>query len=429
MYVLKRFHGERYQRLNAIIDSLEGHITSYVNLVGSATLPLPEICQMESLPGTAVRVEGHLQSRMFPSTDPIDEAEVVIEERTRFLFDLGEDYEVSGQPHSATQANHAVLRAVLEEGKPTVALLSTVDGGHISHRFGAPADADFVTAPLTPAGIDYDALEVLVRKTAPTLMIMGGTSYPLAFDFERLRAIADQVNCHLHADLAHIAPFVAAGSHPPAFPHVDSATLDTNKNLRGPSGGILIFRKSIGASIRRAIFPLLQSSPHPTGLMARAACLITWSKEDMESYANRMIKMARILAEGLRERLGDPVFGGTDSHLLLYDLSPLEISGRDAEERLDAARILVNRNQIPGDKKSPWVASGIRLGSTVPAILEYEEEDVEQLASMVGLILDGGEDREGVVNQLLSTYHRPLVSTASESTSVDPTRFPPSPAG
>jgi glycine hydroxymethyltransferase len=414
MYLLKRFHGDRYRRLNAIIDSLEGHITSYVNLVGSATLPLPEICQMESLPGTAVRVEGHLQSRMFPSTDPIDEAEAVIEERTRFLFDLGEEYEVSGQPHSATQANHAVLRAVLKEEGGTVALLSTTDGGHISHRFGAPTGADFVTAPLTATGIDYDALEVLVRRSAPALMIMGGTSYPLAFDFRRLRAIADQVDCHLHADLAHIAPFVAAGTHPPVFPHVHSATLDTNKNLRGPSGGILIFRDSNAASIRRAIFPLLQSSPHPTGLMARAACLITWSKQDMEAYANRMIRMARVLAEGLRERLGEPVFGGTDSHLLLYDLTPLGISGRDAEERLDAARILVNRNQIPGDKQSPWVTSGIRLGSTVPAILQYEEEDVEQLASVVGLILTDGKDPEGVVDRLLSTYHRPLVSSASE---------------
>jgi glycine hydroxymethyltransferase len=414
MYLLKRFHGDRYRRLNAIIDSLEGHITSYVNLVGSATLPLPEICQMESLPGTAVRVEGHLESRMFPSTDPIDEAEAVIEERTRFLFDLGDEYEVSGQPHSATQANHAVLRAVLNEERGTVALLSTTDGGHISHRFGAPTGTDFVTAPLTATGIDYDAFEELVRKATPALMIMGGTSYPLAFDFVRLRAIADQVDCHLHADLAHIAPFVAGGSHPPVFPYVDSATLDTNKNLRGPSGGILIFRGSTATSIRRAIFPLLQSSPHPTGLMARAACLITWSKQDMEAYASRMIRMARVLNEGLRERLGDPVFGGTDSHLLLYDLTPLGISGRDAEERLDAARILVNRNQIPGDKKSPWVTSGIRLGSTVPAILEYEEEDVEQLASVVGLVLTDGKDPEGVVDRLLSTYHRPLVNSASE---------------
>jgi glycine hydroxymethyltransferase len=416
MFLLKRFHGERLQRLNAIIDSLEGHVTAHINLVGSSTLPLPEVCQMEGLPGTSVRVEGHLESRLFPSTDPIDEAEEVIVERTRDLFGITDDYAVSGQPHSATTANHVVLRAVLDAPGKTVACLSTTDGGHISHRFGAPPETNFLSIPLTPTGIDYVALEKAVEKTPPDLLIAGGTSYPLSIDYPRLRGITSRIGCHLHADLAHTAPFVIAGLHPQVFPAVDSATIDTNKNLRGPSGGILVFRETRGPEMRRAIFPMLQSSPHPTGLMAKAACLETWTELEMKPYAERMVGFARLLARQLRPHLGEPLFGGTDTHLLLFDLSPLGLDGREAEERLDKARILVNRNQIPEDRKSPWVGSGIRLGSTVPAILRYSEDDVELLGSAVASILvDGGAERS-VVDGLLSTYHCPVVSTSSEPT-------------
>jgi glycine hydroxymethyltransferase len=416
MYSLRRFHGPRFGRLNAIIDSLEGHISSYVNLVGSATLPFPEVCQMESLPGTACRVEGHLQARMFPSTHPIDEAEALIEERTRKLFGLDDSYSVSGQPHSATQANHAILRAVLDQEDKTVACLSTTDGGHISHRFGAPSGTDFVSVPLTPSGIDYDALEKRLRTNSPDVILVGGTSYPRAVDYPRLREIADQVGGHLHADLAHTAPFVAGGVHPPAFPHVDSATIDTNKNLRGPSGGILIYREELGSAVRRAIFPILQSSPHPTGLMAKAACLVRWSDSDMREYANRMVRSARILAARLEPHLGVPVFGGTDSHLLLFDLTPLSIDGREAERILDDARILVNRNQIPGDKKSPWIASGVRIGSTIPAILEYDERDLVAIGDSVGSVLAEGTDVREIVDAILNSYHRPIVSTSNGST-------------
>jgi glycine hydroxymethyltransferase len=416
MFVLKRFHGERLRRLNAIIDSLEGHVTGYINLVGSSTLPLPEVCQMEGLPGTSVRVEGHLEARLFPSTDPVDEAEEIIVERTRDLFGLTNDYGVSGQPHSATTANHVALRATLNGPGKTVACLSTTDGGHISHRFGAPPGTNFLSIPLTPIGIDYAALERAVEKTPPDLLIAGGTSYPLSIDYPRLREITGQIGCHLHADLAHTAPFVIAGLHPPVFPAVDSATIDTNKNLRGPSGGILVFRETVGPEMRRAIFPIIQSSPHPTGLLAKAACLETWTKSEMKPYAERMVRFARLLSGQLRPHLGELVFSGTDTHLLLLDLSPLDLDGRGAEERLDKARILVNRNQIPDDRKSPWVGSGIRLGSTVPAILGYSETDVERLGSAVASILIEDGDERSVIDELLHKYHRPVVSTASGST-------------
>ena len=416
MYQIRRFHGQRLERLNAIIGELEGHISSFVNLIGSATLPFPEVCQMESLPGTACRVEGHLHARMFPSTEPVDEAERIIDQQMRHLFNLDETYLVSGQPHSATQANHAVLRAVLTKPDETVACLSITDGGHISHRFGAPDKTKFLPFNLTSSGIDYTALEKEISQRPTRLIVAGGTSYPLAIDYPRLRTIANQAGAHLHADLAHTAPFIAAGLHPPAFPFVDSATVDTNKNLRGPSGGVLVYREKDAAEIRRAIFPVLQSSPQPTVMMAKAACLTCWTHADLHAYATQMIHHASLLADSMASALGTPVFGGTETHLLLFDLTSIGMTGRDAEQALEKARVLVNRNQIPGDPNTPWIASGIRLGSTVPAILDYDDYDVRALGGAIGAILADRNDDTSTIDRLIERYHRPLINTASVPT-------------
>ena len=414
MYNLQRFHGPRFDRLNAIIDSMGGHITSYVSLIGSGTLPLPEVCRMEGLPGAACRVEGHRDSRLFPGTDPIDEAEALIEEEIRRLFELDDAYGVSGQPHSATQANHAVFRAVLGDSRAPVIGLSPADGGHISHCLGAPGGSQFIPFPLDGEVIDFDELEMVVRRLHPAILVAGGTSYTRAIDYERLREIANHVDGHLHADLAHTAPFVAAGEHPSAFPYCDSATLDLSKNLRGPRGGILIYRDEDASEMRRAIFPLLQSSPNQSGLLAKAACLNYWSGESLRAYTKRMVHLADVLSERLERYLDTPVFGGTDTHLLLFNLSAQSIDGREAEVALEKARILVNRNQIPGDAKSPWAPSGIRLGTTVLAILEYAEQDVQALGDVIGSVLCGRSAHSGTIERLLDTYHRPLVSIASE---------------
>ena len=218
MYTLRRFHGARFARMNAIIDSLGGHITSYVNVAGNATLPLPEVCEAQGWPATACRAEGHRDARLSPATTPIDEAEALIEDRTRDLFDLDHSYEITAQPHSATQANQIVFRAMLGRPGESVAALSPTDGGHISHSLGLPSSTSFTPFPLGPYGIDYDMLAGSLRGRPPTVIAAGATSYPLGINWARLREIADQFGAHLHADLAHAAPFVAAGLHPPAFP-------------------------------------------------------------------------------------------------------------------------------------------------------------------------------------------------------------------
>lgn len=232
-----------------------------------------------------------------------------------------------------------------------------------------------------------------------------------------MREIADEVGAHLHADLAHVAPFVAAGLHPPAFPFVDSATIDPGKNMRGPSGAILVYRERDKARMRRAIFPLVQTSPSSNGLLAKAACLTYWTPEGLSGYAPSMVETARVLAASLTRVLGEPVFGTTETHLLLYDVTGVCGDGRAAEEAFERARILVNRNQVPGDTRSPWAPSGIRIGSTALAILDYAPEDVEALGDAMCSVLERTDAHVDTIARLLATYHRPLVSTASARSS------------
>jgi glycine hydroxymethyltransferase len=421
MYILKRFYGSRFTRMNAIVDSLEGRIGSYIDLIGAATLPLPEVCQAQGLPGLVCGVEGHRDSRLFPATEPMDAAEALTEERVRELFGLEEGYGVTAQPHSATQANQIAFRAVLGDDGGRVAGLAPNDGGHISHRLGIPPSSEFVAFPISEVGIDYEEVAEVVRRSRPAVVVAGGTSFTRGIDFRRMREISDQVGAHLHADLAHVAPFIAAGVHPPAFPLVDSATLDLSKNLRGPTGGILVYRERDRDRMRRSLFPLVQTSPSPSGLLAKAACLSYWTPERLAAHARSMVDVARHLASQLSPLLGDPVFGTTDTHLLLFDVTGVCGDGRVAEGMFDSARILVNRNLVPGDTRSPWAPGGIRLGSTVPAILGYASEDVEALGEALCSVLEGSDRHEEIVTRLLATYHRPLVSSASEPLSPSPT--------
>ncbi|WP_420445460.1 hypothetical protein [Candidatus Poriferisodalis sp.] len=417
MFILKRFAGARYDRLEAIVDSLSGHLTGYINLIGSATLPFPVVGDAGSLPLTSVRVEGHLGQRYFPGTEPFDLTEALIEQETRRLFGIDDTYGVSGQPHSATQANHAAIRCVLSEDRvQRVAALRSTDGGHISHHFGIPRPHEFVPLDLLAPDPDYSKLRETIVKAQPSLIILGSTSLTRGIDYRRFAEMSAEVGAHLHADLAHMAPFVASGLHPPAFPHVDSATIDLSKNMRGAGGGILVFRRNVERAMRRAIFPIQQSSPNQHGLMTKAACLLSWTNDELAEYARRLVGAARLLSNGLEPAVGSPVFGQTESHLLLLDISESQVTGREAEEFLERARILVNRNQIPEDPLSSWEASGIRLSSTVPVILGYSDDDVRQLGTAIVHGLQGDPRSRAEVDDLLLRHHRALVSSASERT-------------
>ena len=292
MYILKKFHNERFNRINGIIDALAGYISDNINLIGSATLPFPEVCDALKLPATACRVEGFLGARVFPNTFSIDDAEILIAERISHLFEIDHDYMVNAQPHSATQANQAVYQTVLKPGDKVMSISAT-DGGHISHSVSLTKTNKIVPFPMSENGINYGKLLELVKNEKPKLIIAGGTSFPLEIDYKRLRSIADEGRCLLHADIAHSAPFIAANIHCPAFPYIDFATIDTSKSLRGPKGGILVYKKEFKKKIENSIFPMTQSSPNQGAIIAKACCLTCWRKTDLDNYAYNLVKNSR----------------------------------------------------------------------------------------------------------------------------------------
>ncbi|WP_321532110.1 hypothetical protein [uncultured Desulfuromonas sp.] len=361
MYILKKFSDNRFDRINAIIDSLSGHISGYVNLIGSAALPFPEVCAVQACPATACRVEGLLGNRIFPGTQPVDDAESFCEELVLSYFGITCDgYAVNVQPHSATQCNQATLIGLLRPGDLCLAL-GVREGGHISHKLGLPSECSYMPIPMTSSGINYEELAEKTKSLKPRMLIAGSTSFPRFIDYQQLRKIADSVNAFVHADIAHTAPLISAGVHPNAFPYADTVTVDTSKSLRGPKGGVLLFRKELAAKVTSALFPKVQTSPDPTKILAKTCCFSSWQNAEIYSYANRLVHTAKIMSEALSGFDFKLAYGGTDTHLILIDLTKEKISGKEAEARCEKERILVNRNQTPDDRRDPWEASGLEL--------------------------------------------------------------------
>lgn len=405
MYLLKKFHGERFNKFNTIISNLHHHLTEQINLIGSSTLPFPEICQATSLPGAAVRVEGIIGKRYFPATEPLDNAESLAVEGIRRIFSIDCDYEINIQPHSATQANHAIWKAILKPGD-TVIGLSINDGGHISHSLGLPFEVSFQSIPVNSEGIDYGQAQELIRDVNPKMVIVGSSSYPLAIDYPALSDFTRGLGIHLHADIAHTAPFVAGGQHPNVFPYADSVTVDTGKNLRGPKGGILIYRKSISQAINRSIFPLTQSSPNQSAMIAKACLFEIWTEEMMRAYSKKLIEDSRLLSSCLRDAGIPIVYDTTDSHLILINTIEIGLTGKQAENILMDNKILSNRNSIPSESLNPLIASGLRIGTSTLTILNYEKADIISLANCISSILLRNKPVKSNIEVLVEKYHR-----------------------
>lgn len=404
MYLLRKFHNDRYDRINSIIDSLSGYISNNINLIGSSTLPFPSVCKIMSLPATACRVEGYLDSRYFPGSYPIDEAENVADNSLRKIFSISDDYEISLHPHSATQSNHAIWNSILKSGSIVMGL-SLTDGGHISHILGLPNGTIFEPFKTKNNEIDYDLVQKKAKEINPTMIIGGGTAYPLDVNYLKLKVIASSVGAHLHADIAHTGPFIASGIHSPVFPYADSVTIETGKNFRGPKGGILIFRKNISTKVRKALFPKEQSSPNQINIIAKTCTFEEWNKINLKKYAINLKKAGNILANTFKENGISLVYRNTDTHLVLIDLRSINITGHEGETILEKNNILANRNQIPNDDSSPWVCSGLRFGVTTLVILGYSNDDIMKLGRTISSLLKKEEQDLSVISNLLQKYH------------------------
>lgn len=333
--------------------------------------------------------EGYPGHRYYGGCECVDQIEDLARERAKKLF--GCTY-ANVQPHSGAQANMAVFYALLKPGD-TFMGMRLDEGGHLSHGSSANISGSYfhqVPYGVNADGwIDYDACERIAKECHPKMIIGGASAYCRIIDFKRLREIADEVGAYLVVDMAHIAGLVAAGQHPSPIPYAHVTTTTTHKTLRGPRGGMILssaeFAKEHG--LDKAIFPGTQGGPQMHSIAAKAVML----KEDMQpsfiEYGKQVVRNAKALAAGLMSRGVKIVTGGTDNHLMLIDLKDTELTGKELENRLDRAHITANKNTVPGEPRSPFVTSGVRLGTSAVTTRGLDEKDMDRLAEAIALVV------------------------------------------
>ena len=302
------------------------------------------------------------------------------------------------QPHSGAQANMAAYFAVLETGD-TVLGMQLDHGGHLTH--GASVNFSGKTYNFVPYGlnketetIDYDEVERLAKEHRPKLIVAGCSAYPRILDFARFRAIADSVDALLMVDMAHIAGLVAGGAHPSPFPHANIVTSTTQKSLRGPRGGFILCDEALAKKIDFAVFPFTQGGPLMQAIAGKAVCFGQALKPEFSRYAHQVVANCKVLAAELSESGMRLVSGGTDNHMVLVDVTPLGITGQQAERALESVGIIANKNAIPYDPQPPRVTSGLRLGTPAITSRGMEEAEVKQVAAMLIKVLSDVEDKE-----------------------------------
>lgn len=383
MHYLTRFTESGSERVRAIVDLHWSLMTNWVHLLAGACYPFPEVMKALAEPMCVFPIEGLPGERYFPGTQVMDAVENRAEELLRQIFALGDDYRATIQPHSGTQANQIVYNAVLKP-KDVVLSLNPSDGGHISHKVLIGRRNEVKFYPLgDDARIDYDALEKMALSERPKLVIAGGSACPREIGFARIGQIARRAGAYFHADVSHTATFIAAGVHQTVFPEADFVSFNMVKNLRGPNGGVLLYRSEHARRVAKAIFPDTQGGPNENTMFAKLVALENLRKINLRRYAERMVEISRLLAAVFEARGLEIVTGGTDSHQVLIDLSKQGMTGAAAELICEKYRVLVNRNLVTGDKQKPSVTSGVRLGTACLTILEYSDDDVKLLGNWI----------------------------------------------
>lgn len=330
--------------------------------------------------------EGYPGKRYYGGCQCVDVVENIARERAKKLF--GAEH-ANVQPHSGSQANTAVYVALLQPGD-TVMGMSLADGGHLTH--GSPVNLSGLYYHFVPYGvdpethlIDYDKLEEQAVTVKPKLIVAGASAYPRVIDFPRMAEIAKKCGAYLMVDMAHIAGLVAAGLHPSPVPYADVVTTTTHKTLRGPRGGMILCREELAKKIDKAIFPGIQGGPLLHIIAAKAVCFGEALKPEFRAYQEQIVKNAKILADTLVAEGFDLVSGGTDNHLMLVDLRRFGVTGKEMEHRLDEVHITVNKNAIPNDPQSPFITSGIRVGTPAATTRGLKEDDMVTVGRLIKL--------------------------------------------
>lgn len=344
-------------------------------------------------PLTNKYAEGYPGRRYYGGCECVDVTETIAIERAKKLF--GAEH-ANVQPHSGAQANTAVYLALLQHGD-TVMGMNLAHGGHLTH--GSPVNYSGKSYNFVPYGVDetgfinYDEMERLALECNPKLIVAGASAYAREIDFKRISEIAKKVGAIFMVDMAHIAGLVAAGVHPSPVPYADIVTTTTHKTLRGPRGGLILCREEYAKAIDKAVFPGMQGGPLEHIIAAKAICFGEAMKPEFIEYQQQIVRNAQALAKGLLNGGFDLVSGGTDNHLMLVDLRPLGITGKELEKRLDEVYITVNKNSIPNDPEKPGITSGIRIGTPAVTSRGLREEDMEKLAELITLTATDFENK------------------------------------
>jgi glycine hydroxymethyltransferase len=379
---------------SAVADAIAAELDrqqNQIELIASENIVSKAVLEAQGSVLTNKYAEGYPGRRYYQGCAPSDSVETLAIERAKQLFGCGF---ANVQPHSGAQANGAVMLALTNPGD-TIMGLSLDAGGHLTHGAKPAMSGKWFNAVqygVRPDDhlIDYDEVERLAKEHRPRLIITGGSAYPRHIDFARFRAIADEVGALFMVDMAHFAGLVAAGEHPSPFDHADVVTTTTHKTLRGPRGGmVLTDDEDIAKKINSAVFPGLQGGPLMHVIAAKAVAFGEALEPDFKGYARAVIKNAKALAGKLKERGADLVAGGTDTHLALVDLRPLNITGKDADEALERSRITCNKNGIPFDPLPPLKTSGIRVGSPAGTTRGFSVQEFRDIGDMIADVLEG----------------------------------------
>jgi glycine hydroxymethyltransferase len=378
----------------------------HIELIASENYTSPCVMEAQGSSLTNKYAEGYPQKRYYGGCEHVDVIESIAIQRARDLF--GAKY-ANVQPHSGSQANAAVYLALCSPGD-TILGMSLSDGGHLTHGAvpnfsGKIYNAVQYGLNAQTGEIDYEEVERLAVKHKPTMIVAGFSAYSRVVDWARFRSIADSIGAFLLVDMAHVAGLVAAGAYPNPLPYAHVVTTTTHKTLRGPRGGLILSNEdeSVQKKLNSAIFPGCQGGPLMHVIAAKAVCFKEAMAEDFKIYQNQVVKNAQVIADILISRGYEIVSGGTDDHLFLLSLIGKEYSGKDADEALGKANITVNKNAVPNDPRSPFVTSGLRIGSAAITTRGFKEKECKQLGLWIADILDGIEgDLEQTISRVKS---------------------------
>ena len=364
-----------------------------IELIASENYVSPAVMAAMGSIFTNKYAEGYPGRRYYGGCEYVDIAENLARDRACALY--GAEH-ANVQPHSGAQANAAVYFALLKPGD-TIMGMALDNGGHLTH--GSPANLSGAYFNVIPYGvspetgrIDYDDVLRLAMENRPKLIVAGASAYPRSIDFARFREIADACGAYLMVDMAHIAGLVAAGEHMNPVPYADVVTTTTHKTLRGPRGGMILCREKYAKAIDKAIFPGTQGGPLMHVIAAKAVCFKEAATDEFRDYQKQIVKNAQAMAQRFRERGIRLVSGGTDNHLMLVDLSDREMTGKALEKLLDRAHITVNKNTVPGEKRSPFITSGIRVGTPAATTRGMREPEMIEIADMIADVIERGEE-------------------------------------